>query len=41
VQTREEGVQTWLKLPAVSEVLQPKLDALKPALADKSLKNCS
>jgi hypothetical protein len=41
VQTREESVQTWLKLPAVSDVLQPKLDGLKPALADKSLKSCS
>jgi hypothetical protein len=41
VQAREEGVQTWLKLPAVSELLQSKLDALKPALADKVLKNCS
>lgn len=41
VQAREEGVQTWLKLPAVSAVLQSKLDGLKPALADKALKNCS
>lgn len=41
LQTREEGVQTWLKLPAVSELLQSKLDELKPALADKPLKNCS
>lgn len=41
VQAREESVQTWLKLPAVSELLQPKLDALKPALLDKPLKNCS
>jgi hypothetical protein len=41
VQTREEAVQTWLKLPAVSESLQAKLDAIKPALADKPLKNCS
>lgn len=41
VQTREEGVQTWLKLPAVSEALQSKLDTIKPALADTPLKNCS
>ncbi|MDZ7938424.1 MAG: SPOR domain-containing protein [Rhodoferax sp.] len=41
VQAREDGVQTWLKLPAVSEVLQSKLDGLKPALADKAFKNCS
>jgi hypothetical protein len=41
VQMREESVQTWLKLPAVSTLLQPKLDALKPALLDKPLKNCS
>jgi hypothetical protein len=41
VQTREEAVQTWLKLPAVSELLQTKLEAIKPALADKPLKNCS
>jgi hypothetical protein len=41
VQAREEGVQTWLKLPSVSEVLQSKLDGLKPALADRPLKNCS
>jgi hypothetical protein len=34
-------VQTWLKLPAVSESLQSKLEAIKPALADKPLKNCS
>ena len=41
VQTREESVQVWLKLPAVSELLQSKLDNLKPALIDKPLKNCS
>lgn len=41
VQAREESVQIWLKLPAVSDLLQPKLDALKPALLDKPLKNCS
>ena len=41
VQERAEGQQTQLKLPALTQEMKRRLNDLKPALAGRTLKNCS
>jgi hypothetical protein len=40
VQERPETRQSLLRIPAVDEALRPKLEELKPALGDKTLRGC-
>ncbi len=40
VQERPETRQSLLRIPAADEALRPKLEELKPALGDKTLRNC-
>lgn len=40
VQEREEGQAYRLKIPAVTDALKPQIEAVKPALAGKTLKAC-
>lgn len=40
VQERPETRQSLLRIPAADEALRPKLEELKPALGDKTLRSC-
>lgn len=40
VQERAELRQSQLRIPAADEAIKPKLEELKPALGDKSLRSC-
>lgn len=40
VQERAELRQSQLRIPAADEAMKPKLEELKPALGDKSLRSC-
>lgn len=41
VQERPDSPGFTLRLPAVTDALRPQLDALRPAMAGKTLRNCS
>lgn len=40
VQERPEIRQSQLRIPAADEALRPKLEEIKPALGDKTLRSC-
>ena len=40
VQERAELKQSQLRIPAADEAMKPKLEELRPALGDKSLRSC-